>query len=223
MRAIAYLRVSTTEQAATGLSLEAQRAALEAEATRRGWGSVTFAADTASGKSTTGRPALLEALEALDRGEADVLVVARLDRLARSLADFAAILDRAERRGWAVVALDAADTTTPSGRLMVSLLAAFSQYERDLIAARTREALAVRKAQGVRLGRPVLVRTELRARVAELRAEGRTLQAIADLLNAEGVTTPSGGTWFPASVARTLRSHRLDAEAAEIRAARAAA
>jgi DNA invertase Pin-like site-specific DNA recombinase len=70
-----------------------------------------------------GRPGLEAALEAIERGEADTLVVAKLDRLSRSLLDFAGIMDRSRRKGWSLVALDLAlDTTTPSGELMANTL-----------------------------------------------------------------------------------------------------
>src|SRR5690349_6764124 len=103
MRAIGYARVSTTEQGASGLGLDAQRAAIEVEVERRGWAPACLLEDVASGGTLDKRPALSSALDALDRGDADVLVVAKLDRLSRSLADFAALMRRAKQRGWALV------------------------------------------------------------------------------------------------------------------------
>src|SRR3990172_3373900 len=81
MRAVGYARVSTAEQADSGASLGAQREAIEGEVKRRRWELVELFTDTASGKSLNGRPGLRKALHALDSGEADVLVVAKLDRL----------------------------------------------------------------------------------------------------------------------------------------------
>lgn len=155
----------------------------------------------ASGKSMTGRPALAAALDALDAGQATALLVAKVDRLSRSLADFAALMARAERGGWKIVALDlGVDTTTPSGELMAAVVAATAQYERRLIGVRTRDALASRKAAGVRLGRPRLLDPALAARIRALRADGATLQGIADELNAQGTATATGRRWSPALV-----------------------
>src|SRR5215217_5140315 len=127
MKIITYVRVSTDEQADSGAGLEAQRAALAAEAERRGWELVqTFEDAGASGKTLTGRPGLLAAVEAVESGRADGLAVAKLDRLSRSLLDFAALMERSRKRGWALVALDlGVDTSTPSGEMLASVLAVF--------------------------------------------------------------------------------------------------
>lgn len=91
----------------------------------------------------------------LQRGDACTLVVSKLDRLSRSLVQFAELMERSRRKGWSLVALDlGVDTSTPAGEMMASVLASFAQYERRLIGQRTRDALAVKREQGVRLGRP---------------------------------------------------------------------
>ena len=154
MRVLAYLRVSTGEQAESGAGIEAQRQAILAEAARRGWSNVEFIEDSGFSGKTINRPGLRAALDMLKRGEATVLVVSKMDRLSRSLLDFVTIMAEAERQGWSLVALDCpADPSTPAGEAMVSVMAAFSQLERRLIGQRTREALAVKRAAGVRLGR----------------------------------------------------------------------
>ena len=108
---------------------------------------------------------LSEALRTIEGGEADALVVAKLDRLSRSLIDFAGLIERSRRRGWAIVVLDlGVDTTTPVGELVANVMAAVAQWERRAIGQRTREALAVRRAQGVRLGRPRAIPPDVRAR-----------------------------------------------------------
>src|SRR3954454_13897767 len=155
MRIIAYLRVSTSEQADSRAGLEAQRAAILAEAQRRGWEHVEFIEDAGLSAKNLNRPGLADALERLRRGDAAVLVVSKMDRLSRSLLDFAGIMQRAQREGWALVALDSpADLSTPTGEAMASVLAVFAQLERRLIGQRTRDALAVKRAEGVTLGRP---------------------------------------------------------------------
>lgn len=213
---IAYTRVSTTEQGDSGAGLDAQRAAIEAEVSRRGWAPCCLVTDVASGKSMNGRPELGRALDALDRGEAKVLVVSKLDRLARSTVDFARIAERAERHGWNLIALDVnVDTTTASGRLMLDVVAAFASYERRLISDRTRAALQARKSQGQRLGRPVTLPDDIRARIVTARTGGETFAGIAAALNADGIATARGGArWYASSVRAVMMSIELDKVAA---------
>ena len=201
MKAIAYARVSTDEQGKSGAGLAAQRSAIEAEAERRGWQLVDLIEDVASGKDLK-RPGVGDALERMARGEADVLVVAKLDRLSRSLLDFAGVVDTAKRQGWSLVALDLGlDMSTPAGQLMANILGSFAEYERQLIGQRTKDGLAARRAAGVRLGRPVSLDPAIRARIRDERAAGRSFRAIAELLNAEGVPTAQGGSqWWPKTV-----------------------
>jgi steroid delta-isomerase-like uncharacterized protein len=106
-RVVAYSRVSTQEQADSHAGLDAQRAAIVASCAARGWTLVEFFEDAAvSGQSTANRPQLVAALDALESGAADVLMVSKLDRLSRSLRDFIDVLDRATREGWRLVILD---------------------------------------------------------------------------------------------------------------------
>src|SRR5215218_9549707 len=92
---IGYLRVSTSDQSNSGAGIAAQRASIEREAAHRDW-NVRFVEETGSGRSLTGRPGLLSALDDLEHGAANVLVVAKLDRLSRSLLDFANLMQRAQ-------------------------------------------------------------------------------------------------------------------------------
>lgn len=212
---IGYLRVSTDEQARSGLGVDAQRATIQSEADRRGW-DVQWMLDDGYSAADLRRPAIGEALTLLEGGRPDVLVVAKLDRLSRSLLDFASLMDRATREGWAIIALDlGVDTTTPSGEMMANVMAAFAQYERRLISQRTRDALASLKAQGQRLGGPILLDDEVRHRIAAERERGDTYQEIADRLNDEDVPTARGCTWHRATVLKVCRSVELDREAEE--------
>lgn len=204
---LGYVRVSTSEQAQRGVGLDAQRSAIRAECERRGWVLADVLEDAgASGRSIAGRAGLQAALERLEDGEADALVVSKLDRLSRSLLDFAALMERSRRKGWALVALDlGVDTSTPSGEAMANVLATFAQLERRLIGQRTREALAVKREQGVRLGRPAVLDAQVVHQIADLRAAGATLTAIADRLNREGVRTAHGGSrWWHSTVREVL-------------------
>lgn len=209
---IAYLRVSTEEQALSGLGLADQRATLEAEAKRRGWDDVDYVTDDGYSAKSLARPGIKDALDRLRTGKAGVLVVSKLDRLSRSLLDFAGLMAQAEREGWRIVVLDMAiDTTTPSGALMAHVMSAFSEYERRLIGARTSAALQQLKSQGVRLGRPRAMADAVRERIVNERTEGKTLAAIAEGLNAEGVPTARGGAkWYPSTVKAALASVELD-------------
>jgi DNA invertase Pin-like site-specific DNA recombinase len=207
---IGYVRVSTEEQADSRAGLEAQRAAILAEAERRGWRHVTITEDAGYSGKDLRRPGIVEALDALHRRDASTLVVAKLDRLSRSLLDFSGLMARATREHWALVALDlGVDTTTPQGEMMANVLATFAQFERRLIGQRTRDALAVRRAAGVVLGRPREMPEEVRSRIAAERAAGRSTPAIAEGLNADGVPTAHGGRrWYPSTVANTVRGSR---------------
>ena len=122
--------------------------------------------------------------------------------------DFTAVMARASRQGWALVALDCAvDTTTPAGEAMANMLATFAQFERRLIGQRTREALAAKRASGVRLGRPLSLPVTVRERIATERKAGRSLAAIAETLNVEHVPTAQGGQrWWPSTVRAVLRA-----------------
>jgi DNA invertase Pin-like site-specific DNA recombinase len=208
VQVIAYVRVSSEEQADSRAGLEAQRSAIEAECSRRGWQIVEVVEDAGYSAKDLKRPGVRAALEQLERKRADGLVVAKLDRLSRSMLDFTSVMAKAQKQGWALVALDCAvDTTTPADEAMAHVLATFAQFERRLIGQRTREALAVKKRQGVQLGRPKSIPPQLARRIRSMRSRGLTLQAICDRLNAERIPTPRGGlTWRPTSLRRVLRT-----------------
>lgn len=212
-----YSRVSTEEQAASGLGLAAQRSAMQAEAERRGW-TLEHVTDEGYSAKSLARPGLTDLLERIGRG--DTVLVAKLDRLSRSLLDFAGLMDTARREGWSIVALDlGVDTTTPAGEMMASVMASFAQYERRLIGQRTAAALQAKKAAGARLGAPVVLDPATRARIVSERDAGHSLRRIADGLTADGIQTAKGGRWHASTVKAALESHRLDTEAEAARAA----
>ncbi len=202
MQVIGYVRVSSEEQADSRAGLEAQRAAIAAECERRGWKVVEVLEDAGYSAKSLKRPAIQAALEMLQRGDAKGLVVAKLDRLSRSMLDFTAVMAKAQKEGWALVALDCAvDTTTPAGEAMANVLATFAQFERRLIGQRTREALAAKRAQGVVLGRPRTMPDELLERIRSEHAAGKSYSQLARELSEEGVPTAQGGKrWYPTTV-----------------------
>jgi len=197
LRALGYVRVSTDKQVASGAGLEAQREAIHRACQQRGYHLLEIVEEHngISAKSLE-RPGIKRALEELDAGRAD------------ALKDFAGLMERARTRGWAIVALDApVDTTTAMGEGMANMVAVFAQIERGLIGERTKAAMAVKKAQGVRFGRPVSLPDSVVRRIVRARSRGMTLRAIADMLNRDGVPTGQGGAkWWPETVRGVLRS-----------------
>ena len=192
-------------RAGGSVSVAGQRAAIAAACERRGWELLRVEADSAS-KANTGRAALADALTALRAGQAQALVVARLDRPARSLSEAAHLIERARGEGWNLVALDLGlDLSTTAGKRIATAFTLAAEWERRLRSERTREALARRRAEGKRLGTPRRAPAETIAKIRRLRAQGKSLQAIADELNGFRIPTARGGSqWRPSSVASVL-------------------
>ncbi len=222
-KAVGYIRVSTEGQATEGVSLEAQRARIEAYCAAQGLQlSGMFIDAGISGKRQDNRPQLQAALAAVSSCQG-VLVVYSLSRLARSTADTIAISQRLEKAGADLCSLtEKIDTTSAAGKVLFTLLAAFAQFERDLTAERTSTALQHKKSQGQRVGTipfgydlaadgVALVPNETQQAVIEnirqLRAGGMTLQEIADILESEGVRTAKGGMkWAPKTIDRIIKA-----------------
>jgi DNA invertase Pin-like site-specific DNA recombinase len=139
-------------------------------------------------------------------------MVSKLDRLSRSVKDFGALLDRAAQRNWSVLCLDlGVDTTTPVGEFTANVVVSASQYERRLIGQRTKDALAAKRAAGVKLGRPRQLPDAVVERIVEAKAAGGTIAGIARDLTASGVPTAQGGKrWYASTVAAVLRSAALN-------------
>jgi len=212
--AVGYARCSTGEQRESGLGLAAQRRAIRLAAAARGLTLVGIEVDEGVSGTRADRDGLKAALGRIERGEVGVLLVGKQDRLTRSLLHLAELLERSTREGWRLVIADSGtDTGTDSGMLLAGIMGSVAAWERQRIANRTKEALAAKKAQGARLGRPVTLAEPVRRRIAKERAQGRTLTMIAERLTAQGVPTSQGGTrWYPSTVSSVLRSLDLDAE-----------
>lgn len=217
--ALGYVRVSTAKQADHGASLDTQKAALEAEASRRGW-DLEIVADEGLSAKNMKRPGLVSALARLDKGEADYLVSLRLDRVSRSVLDFAGLMERADQKGWAIVLITQnMDTSTPTGRLTANIVASTAQFERELISERVSENIARLKADGftkggkpVRFGRRPTLESDLVAEIRRDYRDGKSLNAIAKELNERKVPTAHGGkAWYPATVKRVIESQRIHA------------
>lgn len=199
---IAYTRVSTEEQADSGAGLSAQTEAIKREIAHRGWTDVRWIEDAGYSAKDLERPGIQQAIGLLALGDADIIIVSKLDRLSRSLLDFSKLMEASKREGWSIVAMDTGvDTTTTNGRMITGVIAVLAEWERELISDRTRAALAIRRAQGVHLGRKFNIARAVHARILRQRKEGMTYQAIADQLNAEKVPTARGGArWRVSSV-----------------------
>src|SRR5581483_6398819 len=165
MAVVGYARVSST-----GQSLEVQRDQLQKA------GADEIFEEKRSGTSTKGRDQLEAALRFLRKG--DVLVVTRLDRLARSLGDLCKIMDALGEKqvGFRALNQGGLDTTRPEGRLMLNLLGAFAEFETAIRAERQAEGIAKAKAEGRYKGRPASIDP---AKAAALKAEGLGATAIA--------------------------------------------
>lgn len=207
MKVIGYVRVSTQEQASEGVSLEAQEAKLWAYAALYELDLVAVVADAGQSAKTLERPGLQQVLATLDAGEAEGVLVAKLDRLTRSVRDLGALLEGYFGSRFALLSVaDQVDTRTAGGRLVLNILTSVAQWEREAISERTKIALAHKKAQGVKLGAPAFADQVAIARMRQLRFEGKlTLRSVANTLNAEGFATQKGGPWHASSVADILR------------------
>lgn len=205
---VSYIRVSTARQGDSGLGLEAQR-----ESVARHLASSSLLAEfleVESGKRSANRPQLLAALDLCKRKKA-VLVIAKLDRLARNVHFISGLME-------AGVEFVAVDMPT-ANRLTVHIMAAFAEHEASMISARTKAALKAAKARGTVLGNPRWQDGLAKARLTknpsqpavqvvrmmrQHRDEGLSLRAIADKLNGLGLRTPKGSQWYACTVRNAM-------------------
>ncbi|HEY4001755.1 MAG TPA: recombinase family protein [Candidatus Xenobia bacterium] len=216
MKVIGYVRVSTDEQASQGVSLAAQADKIRAYCALYDLELIDIIEDAGQSAKSLNRPGIQRALGMLRNGEAGGLIVAKLDRLTRSVRDVADLCDTVFSRTATLFSVgDQLDTRSAAGRLVVNILACVSQWEREAIGERTKTALAYKKSQGVRLGAPPTARqtddSDTVARILELRAQDCTLWDIVHTLQAEGRPTKRGGQWAPKTVAQVLARHGVAA------------
>lgn len=202
---IAYLRVSTDEQGDSGLGLEAQAAAIKVYCASQGHELTGMVREIESSRGK--RPILEDVLQHIEQGTYGGIVVAKLDRLSRSVVQANEINERLEKCGATLIALDLqVDTSTPTGRMLMNLLATVAQWERDTIGERTRSALRARRARGEPIGRRRVISDVVRARAQQLRAEGLSYREIGERLIAEGHYPPSGlHRWQISTIQRLLQ------------------
>jgi DNA invertase Pin-like site-specific DNA recombinase len=207
--AIIYTRVSTNRQADTGHSLDSQSALLIKQAKSEGY-AVELVQENGSGRKAN-RPKLNQALEKLNRGQAHALFALDIDRLARSTMHLLQIAETARRRGWRLVISTAKlDTETSQGRLTLTMLAGFAEFESDIISDRVKRQHQARRERGIVWGVDQGFRGNLepRARVLimDRHQKGASLRQIARELEDKGIPTARGGAWASATVLSVIRS-----------------
>ena len=219
--AIGYVRVSTDKQADRGVSLDAQAEKIRAMAVVQDVELIDVIVDAGESAKSLQRPGMAKLLALVDGGKVQTVIIAKLDRLTRSVGDLAELLKRFERRNVALVSVaDSLDTRTAAGRLVLNIMVSVSQWEREAIGERTRDAMAHKRAGGFRVGNlpygyrvandgATLAPEPSEQAVLRLMrtwaAQGRTTRAIASGLNAQGLQTRRGTPWRFQYVATALR------------------
>ena len=202
LRAVGYVSIPKVHDPASELDDQAE--AVERLCRRRGWELLHVVRDVENGHPKgLERPGLQYALERIAEGEASCLIVSELSRLSRSAADLGQIVEWLVERDCRLVAIDVRlDTGSSSGQLTARTLMSVGEWEGRRIGEQTRKGLAAARARRAKAGRPAVEDIpDLKERISAMRAEGMTLQSIADRLNEEGVPTLRGGSqWRPSSV-----------------------
>src|ERR1700691_500957 len=199
MKTVGYVRVSTDKQAERGISLEAQAEKIRAMALVQSAELNDIIVESGESAKSLNRPGMARLLAMVDAGKVKTVIVAKLDRLTRSVKDLCTLLECFERRGVALISVaESLDTGSAAGRLVLNIMAAVSQWEREAIGERTRDALRHKRSQGQRVGNiafgfrlagdgqhvePDPTEQGALAEIRRLRREGTTLRGIASTLN----------------------------------------
>jgi DNA invertase Pin-like site-specific DNA recombinase len=231
MRTVGYVRVSTDKQAERGISLEAQEAKIRAMATVQGAELINVVVDGGESAKNLNRPGLQRLMALVNSGNVQAVIVAKLDRLTRSVKDLCGLLELFEKRKVALISVaEALDTGSAAGRLVITIMGAVSQWEREAIGERTRDALQHKRSQGERVGNiafgsrlsddgqhlePDPAELAALTEIRRLLSQGTTLRGIATAMNHREFRTRRGTAWRLESVARILkqreatRTHRV--------------
>jgi DNA invertase Pin-like site-specific DNA recombinase len=221
MKAIGYVRVSTDRQAEQGVSLEAQEAKIRAMATVQGAELLEVIIDGGESAKNLNRPGLQRLLTQVDSGKVEAVIIAKLDRLTRSVKDLCSLLELFEKRGVALISVaESLDTASAAGRLVITIMAAVSQWEREAIGERTRDALRHKRTSGERVGNirfgfrlspdgkhvePDPGEQGVLTEIRHLRQSGHTLRGIAAALNEKALRTRRGSAWRLEHMARIMK------------------
>jgi site-specific DNA recombinase len=225
MQAIGYVRVSTDKQAEQGVSLEAQEAKIRAMATVQGSHLLDVIVDGGETAKNLNRPGLQRLMALVNGGKVQAVIVAKLDRLTRSVKDLCGLLELFEKRKVALISVaEALDTGSAAGRLVITIMGAVSQWEREAIGERTRDALRHKRGKGERVGNiefgyrlapdrrhlePDPTEQAALVEIRNLRHQGHTLRGIAATLNNRGHRTRRGTEWRLESVVRVIKQNAL--------------
>ena len=218
MRVFGYVRVSTKEQAESGLGMEAQMKKIRAYCELYELELVDILIDDGYSGKTLDRPALKELIQCLEKGEAEGVVIAKLDRLTRSVADMGILLEKIFNKKQLFSVSENVDTRTPSGRLVLNVLISVAQWERETIVERTKDALRAKREKGEKTGGDVpfgydekdgkLIPNAKEQRIIKLikrlRDKGYGLKRIAKYLNENGFRTKKGKSFTHIQVRRIL-------------------
>ena len=223
MRVIGYVRVSTDKQADHGVSLEAQEAKIRAMAVVQGADIVELIVDGGESAKNLDRPGMERLLALVEERKVDLVIIAKLDRLTRSVKDLAELLERFQKRGVSLVSVaESLDTGSAAGRLVINIMTV-SQWEREAIGERTRDAMSHKKSNGECVGNiaygfrrsadgehlePDPQEQAALAAIRDLRARRCTLGGIAAELNARGLCTRRAPAWGLEHVARILSARQ---------------
>jgi DNA invertase Pin-like site-specific DNA recombinase len=218
-RAIAYVRVSTDKQADHGVSLEAQESKVRAYAALYDLDLVDVVVDAGASAKTLDRPGLTRGLAMVKRGEVDAVVVMKLDRLTRSVADLGTLVERYFQKAALLSVSEQIDTRTAGGRLVLNVLASVAQWEREAIGERTATAMKHKASKGERVGAipygfaladdgVTLVEVEaeqaVMAEARTLRAAGLSLRTVAAELARRGFVARAGRAFNAEQVRRMV-------------------
>lgn len=211
MKVIGYVRVSTEEQAESGLSLAHQKAKIEAYAAAMDFELVGIIEDAGKSAKNLNREGIQAAMKMIATREAEGLVILKLDRLTRSVKDLGALVELFDKTGAALVSVqDSINTQTAAGRMVLNILGSVAQWEREAIGERTAAALQVKKGRGERVGAipygydlgtdgiNLVENSHEQAGlkiIRELRAAGMSLRKIATELSFRGYHPKMGRTW----------------------------
>jgi len=220
-QAIGYCRVSTEEQATEGVSLDAQKMQIETWCKANGYNLIEVYIDAGlSGRQMRKREGLQKALKGIGKDTARVAY--SISRLARSVPDMLSICEQIDRKGGDLVSLtEQIDTTNAAGRMMFNMLAAFAQYESEIIGERTKSAMQYKRLKGEKYchivpfgyveinGRLIEVDKEIKIvkRIIRNHQQGISLRGIANKLNETGVSTKRGGQWYASTVRQLINRH----------------
>lgn len=216
MNAIGYIRVSTSDQADSGLSLSYQEKKIRSYADAMDITLVDVISDAGFSAKSLSRPGMIEILKMIKAKLIDAVVILKLDRLTRSVKDLGTIIEEIERNGIALMSvLDSINTNTANGRFCLNIVASISQWEREAIGERTAAAMQVKKAAGQLVGSVpygfdlaadgiTLVANPTEQKnlllLKELRKNGYSYNKIAIELGIRGITAKKGGKWAAQTV-----------------------